>query len=323
MEILKFKPLLKSLVWGGEKIAPYKGIETGQEHIGESWEVSAVPGSESVIDGGSLDGLTLPEAVARCGASLVGGRVLAENGGAFPLLIKFIDASADLSIQVHPDDRLAAVRHDGSRGKTEMWYVVAAESGAHLYAGLKADLSPEEYVRRVGDGSITDVLARHEVAPGDVFFLPAGRIHAICSGCFIAEIQQNSDITYRIFDYNRPGLDGRPRQLHTDLAKDAIDYRVYPGYRTAYTPRKDAEVELVSCPYFTTSLLDLTASFRRDLSALDSFLVVMCLEGEGRVRTEWGRAELRRGETLLVPADAREVEFLPGGNGMKVLTSHA
>lgn len=300
MEIFKFKPILKTVVWGGEKIAPYKGIQTDQTHIGESWELSGVKGSESVIDGGALDGKTIADVFP----------------GEFPLLIKFIDAAGDLSIQVHPDDALAAVRHNGSKGKTEMWYVIDAEPGAHLYAGLKEEIGPEEYSRRVADGSIVDVLARHDVHKGDVFFLPAGRIHAICKGCFIAEIQETSDITYRIWDYNRPGLDGKPRQLHTELAKDAIDYKVYPDYRTSYEPAKDEEVVLVSCKHFTTSLYDLTRPFTRDIPG--EFLVVMCIEGSGYV----GNVPVRQGQTVLVLSSGNHVTFTPHGS-MKLLTSHA
>ena len=189
---LKFEPIFKTIVWGGEKIAPYKGVETEQEHIGESWELSGVKGNESVVANGALKGRTIADLVKEYKGRLVGEHVYANTGDEFPLLIKFIDALSDLSVQVHPNDELAAVRHNGSKGKTEMWYVVDAEPGAHLLAGMTEEITPEEYERRVADGTITEVLARHDVHPGDVFFLPAGRIHAICGGCFIAEIQQTS-----------------------------------------------------------------------------------------------------------------------------------
>ena len=330
---LKFRPILKTVVWGGEKIAPFKGIETDQHHIGESWELSGVHGNESVVTGGPWAGKTIAELVREYRGRLVGEKVYATTGDEFPLLIKFIDAMGDLSIQVHPNDELAARRHNGSKGKTEMWYVVAAEPGAHLLAGLTKEITPEEYARRVQDGTITEVLARHEVHAGDVFFLPAGRIHAICSGCFIAEIQQTSDITYRIWDYGRLGLDGKPREVHTELAKDAIDYKVYPSYRTDYTPAKDTEVTVVSCKYFTTSVLDMDGSFVKDLSGLDSFLVVMCVEGEGalcdseplyddegrRGPTKGHRTTLRQGETVLIPASSSAVRF---DGRMKLILSH-
>ena len=323
------------MVWGGKKIASYKGIETGQDHVGESWELSGVGGHESVVVNGAWRGRTITDLVKEYKGRLVGEKVYAETGDEFPLLCKFIDACDDLSIQVHPNDELAVTRHGESHGKTEMWYVVDAEPGACLYSGLKEEITPEEYEKRVADGTFTEVLARHEVQPGDVFFLPAGRIHTICSGCFVAEIQQTSDLTYRIYDYGRKGLDGKPRQLHTELAKEAIDYKVYPDYRTAYTAAKDAETGLVSCKHFTTSLFDLENTVRKDLAELDSFLVVMCLSGSGtltdsepvfdaegrRGPTKGHRIDIRQGETVLVPASSVGITFKPGEGGMKVLTS--
>jgi mannose-6-phosphate isomerase len=321
MTPLKFEPILKTIVWGGEKIAPYKGIETDQKHIGESWELSGVAGNESVVSEGPLKGKTIAELVKQYKGELVGEHVYENTGDEFPLLIKFIDALTDLSIQVHPNDELAAARHNGSKGKTEMWYVVAADKGAHLLAGLTKKITPEEYAAKVADGTITDVLARYDVHPGDVFFLPAGRIHAICGGCFIAEIQQTSNITYRIYDYGRLGLDGKPREVHTELAKDAIDYTVYPDYRTHYNPEKDEEQEVVSCPYFTTSIYDLTLPFAKDLSGIDSFMVVMCLEGEGTMEVDGEEVSVHQGETVLIPATADDLCFVPDGS-MKVLTSY-
>lgn len=316
---LKFRPIFKTLVWGGEKIAPYKGIETEQDHIGESWELSGVPGNESIVAEGPFAGRSITSLVQEFKGELVGQQVYERSGNQFPLLIKFIDAQKDLSIQVHPNDELAAQRH-GTNGKTEMWYVVDAQPGAALLSGLSKSITPEEYEARVADGSIVEVLARYPVKPGDVFFLPAGRIHAICSGCFIAEIQQTSDITYRIFDYNRPGLDGKPRQLHTQQAKDAIDYKVYADYRTNYTPAQDEEAELVSCPYFCTSLLDLTLPFAKDLSEIDSFLVAMCLSGSGTLEVDGTETPIGQGETVLIPASADDLCLVPDAC-MKVLLS--
>ena len=314
MEILQFKPILKPLVWGGEKIAPFKGLKTSLTHIGESWELSAYPGDVSVAEGGSFDGRDLDSMVKEFKGRLVGEKVYADNGDEFPLLIKFIDAAGDLSIQVHPDDALAARLHGPSfRGKTEMWYVVDAEPGACLYSGLSREITPEQYETMVEDGSITDALARHEVHPGDVFFLPAGRIHAICSGCFIAEIQQTSDLTYRLYDYKRIGLDGKPRQLHTEQAKLAIDYKVYPDYRTPYLPVKNKRVELVSCKYFTTSVFDLDAPVEEDLSGIDSFAVVMCIGGSGTVESDGSSVKVSRGATLLVPAENKKLRLVPDG----------
>jgi mannose-6-phosphate isomerase len=284
----KFRPIRKTLVWGTE-----------------DWVLSGVPGNESVVAEG-------PDA----------GRKITEIWpGEFPLLIKFIDAQRDLSIQVHPDDALAARRH-GCKGKTEMWYIIDARPGASLISGLKAPLTPDEYVRRVADDSITEVLASHSVSAGDVFFLPAGRIHAIGGGCRLAEIQQTSDITYRIYDYNRPGLDGKPRQLHTELAKDAIDYKVYDGYRTRYEPSVGKDVLLVDCKCFRTTLLDLDAPFAKPLRGCGDFLIVIGLEGEGGLRCGAEACRVAPGEAVLVPAaGGRELVLDPSGPKMKVLTT--
>ena len=320
MRPLRFTPQLKSLIWGGEKIAPYKGIRTEGRNIGESWELSGVKGNESVVAEGEYAGRTLPELIARFRGELVGEAVYERHGTEFPLLVKFIDARQDLSIQVHPDDRLAWMRHK-SNGKTEMWYVVAADKGAHLKSGFSKQLTPAEYERMVADHTLTDALCDYPVTAGDLFFLPAGRVHAICAGTFVAEIQQTSDITYRIYDYGRTGADGKPRELHTELAKDAIDYTVLPDYRTHYEAVQNSRVELVSCPYFTTSLLDLTVPETLDLADLDSFVVAICIEGRGTIADDSGETvPVHQGETVLIPASARSLAFTPDG-AMKLLTS--
>ena len=318
---LKFKPFLKTVVWGGDKIAAFKGITTDDHRIGESWELSGVPGKESVVSNGVLAGRDLTSLIEEYGAELVGEHVYACEDNAFPLLVKFIDARDDLSIQVHPDDALANERH-GTKGKTEMWYIVDAAKDASLLAGFTREITAEEYERRIADGTITEVLARHEVHPGDVFFLPAGRVHAICSGCFLAEIQESSDITYRIFDYNRPGLDGKPRELHTALAKDAIDFKVCPPYRTQWTEVPDTENVLADSKWFTTSQYCLTKPFYRDLRGIDSFMVVICIEGEGLLENNQAEVPLHPGETVLVPACSASATFKPCGDRLRLLTSY-
>ena len=319
---LKFRPILKSMVWGGEKIAPFKSISTDQHNIGESWELSGVKGNESVVANGEYAGKTISEMIREFKGSLIGKSNWEKTGEEFPLLIKFIDAKQDLSIQVHPDDELAARRHNGSKGKTEMWYVVDTDPGAHLIKKKKKAITPDEYVERVNNNTITDVLEDFSLQPGDVFFLPAGRIHSIGSGSFIAEIQQTSDITYRIYDFGRLGLDGKPRELHTELAKDAIDYKVYPDYKTHYTKSKDKENVLVDCKYFTTSLYELDKEYTLDLKALDSFLIMICIGGEGTVTDSEGNTEtLRKGETILIPASTESVKVVPEGN-IQFLTSY-
>ncbi len=315
----KFIPILKSPLWGGEKIATYKQIATDRQQIGESWELSGVEGDVSVVAEGPDAGKTLTELLARDKERLLGSRNYERFGTEFPLLIKFIDAREDLSIQVHPDDRLAWERHR-SKGKTEMWYVVAADEGAHLRSGFTRQVTPAEYEKSVADDTITDLLTDHEVRPGDVFFLPAGRIHSIGAGSFIAEIQQTSNITYRIYDFNRRDANGNLRELHTEQAKGAIDYSVEADYRTRYEAVKDRPVELVACPYFTTTLYDLTRPCEIDLAATDSFLVVMCIEGSGTLTDDQGSAmPLRQGETVLVPASAKS--SVSPQSSIKLLTS--
>lgn len=322
---LKFKPYLCTKVWGGEKIAPFKGIYTTRNRIGESWEISAVEGHVSVVENGPLAGKSLTDLMNEYGAALVGRKVFEKYGMEFPLLIKFIDAKDDLSVQVHPTDEQAARIRPDLKGKTEMWYVVGADKGAKLLSGLTQEITPEEYEEKVNDKTITDVLGRYDVHSGDVFFLPAGRIHAIGAGTFVAEIQQTSDITYRIYDYGRLGLDGKPRELHIEQAKAAIDYTVFPDYRTKYSKVKNEETPLVSCKYFTTNLFDIDKPVSKNLSALDSFVVVICVGGKGVLVDNEGdgsvhRIELHQGETLLVPATSSTIEFHPDGP-MTCLTS--
>lgn len=319
---LKFKNIFKTVVWGGEKIAPYKGVRTDLNNIGESWELSGVKGNESVVAEGALAGKTITELAEQFKGELLGEKVYARTGTEFPLLIKFIDARDDLSIQVHPDDALAGERHNGSKGKTEMWYVVQADENAHLMSGLTKHITPDEYAARIADNTITDVLHDYNVSAGDVFFLPAGRIHSIGTGCFIAEIQQTSDITYRIYDFGRTGLDGKPRELHTELSKAAIDYTVLDDYKTSYKEVRNEENEIVSCDYFTTSLFDLDKPVTVPVKARDSFLIVICTGGCGSLTdSEGNTVTLRQGETVLVPACTGSVTFTPC-ESLKLITSY-
>ena len=306
-----FKPILKDYIWGGTAIRPFKGLPPSEEIVAESWELSHVKGNNSVVANGLLEGRTIDELINQFGAKLCGEKVMQRFGATFPLLIKFLDARQDLSIQVHPDDKMAWERHR-SFGKTEMWYVVKAAPGAALYSGFSQQIDADEYVRRVGDNSITEVLKRYEVKEGDVFFLPAGRVHAVCAGCFIAEIQQTSDITYRIYDYNRTDATGKSRELHTGLAKEAIDYTVYPDYRTAYIPEPNKVVPLVQCPYFTANLLDLDLPNERDFAGLDSFIIYICIGGKAILRdNDSNEIAINRGQTVLFPAETRNITIAP------------
>ena len=316
----KFKPILKSMLWGGEKILPYKGIISDQKQIGESWEISGVKDNESVVAEGPDAGLKLPELLERDGAKLVGAANYERFGNEFPLLIKFIDARQDLSIQVHPNDEQAWERHQ-SKGKTEMWYVVDADPDSSLRSGFAKQVTPEEYEASIANNTITNLLAEYDIHAGDLFFLPAGRIHSIGAGAFIAEIQQTSNITYRIYDFNRVDANGNPRELHTEQSKAVIDYSVQDDYRTHYKAEDNKRVELVSCPYFTTSLYNLTEQQEIDLSSLDSFVIIICTEGEGKITDNNGEEiQMRQGESILVPATATALRVIPNGK-MKILTS--
>ena len=298
----KFTPILKNTIWGGTKIAPFKNIQTQLRKVGESWEISGVPGNETIVSGGPYAGRNLNDLVAEQKEALVGKANYERFGNEFPLLIKFIDARDDLSIQVHPTDEIAH-RQGRERGKTEMWYLMPSEPEATLLCGLKKHITPDEYKRMVSEKTIVDAIARYPVHEGDCFFLPAGRIHAIGSGCFLAEIQQTSDVTYRIYDFDRHDDLGRPRELHTELAAESINYDVLPDYQTHYTPAKNQRVQLVECPYFTTSVYDLDQPINLDYTSLDSFVILIGLSGAGIVTEADGtRFVLRAGETILLPA---------------------
>ena len=305
--MFKFSPILKNTIWGGTKIAPFKNIHTQLRKIGESWEVSGVPGNETVVSEGPYAGRKLNDLVAELKEQLVGRANYERFGNEFPLLIKFIDARDDLSIQVHPTDEIAH-RQGRERGKTEMWYLMPSEPDAILLCGLRKQITPEEYKQMVSEKTIVDAIARYPVKEGDCFFLPAGRIHAIGSGCFLAEIQQTSDVTYRIYDFDRHDDLGRPRELHTELAAESINYEVLPDYQTHYTPQKDQGVQLVECPYFTTSVYDLTEPMTIDYSELDSFVILIGLSGAGIVtEADGSRFVLRAGETVLLPATTTQL----------------
>jgi len=314
-----FEPNLHTIVWGGSRLTLWKGM-AAQEHIGESWEVSAVEGSPSVVANGTLAGRTLPEVVAMAPEMILGRAVARKYDGQMPLLVKFIDARKDLSIQVHPNDEMAGRIH-GKNGKTEMWYILDAEPGASIYSGFKRTISADEYKRMVEDGTIVEALAKYEAHAGDVFYIPAGRVHAICSGILLAEIQQSSDVTYRIFDYNRPGLDGKPRELHTDLAAQALNYKVESRYRTAYSVKSNKANRVVETAYFSARVTEIGQRFHRDLKKYDSFIIMMCLKGDCRIRIrETGDGiVLREGFSCLIPAAIADYDIEPMGASTRVL----
>lgn len=320
---LKFEPILKQTLWGGDKIIPFKHLNETLPNVGESWEVSAVEGSESVVANGADKGYTLPEMVRKYKEELVGEANYARFGNKFPLLIKFIDAKLDLSIQVHPGDELAKKRHH-SFGKNEMWYVIAADKGAKLISGFAEEITPKEYKDRVHNGTFAEVLQTCAIEPGDVFYVPAGRVHGIGAGAFVAEIQQTSDITYRIFDYNRKDKDGKSRELHTSQAMDAINFSdVQDDFRTEYERVQNEPVEMVASPYFTTSVYDMTEEITCDYSELDSFVIFICVEGSCRLTDDnQNEITLRAGETVLLPAAVQEVTIVPEGQRVKLLETY-
>ena len=307
MKPYKFEPYLKTTLWGGYQIAPFKGIFTAQPNIGESWEISGVPGHESVaIDRGLVDdidmGLTLTQLIDKYKGLLVGNKVYKHFGNKFPLLVKFIDSRQDLSVQVHPNDELAMERH-GCAGKTEMWYVIKSDVGAKIYSGLRKSITPDDYERLVsadneenGENPMASVIATHEAHDGDLYFLPAGRLHAIGAGNFLAEIQETSDITYRVYDFGRKDAHGKPRELHIQEARDAIDYQVWPEYRSSYDSTKPIS-QLLNCPHVIVHRVVVQVASQVDFKT-DSFVVVMCLWGEANING----VHIHQGETILVPA---------------------
>ncbi len=308
---LKFAPIYKDKIWGGKKIKSVLHKDYGDlPNCGESWELSGVDENVSVVINGYLAGNDLNELIEVYMGDLVGETIYEHFGNEFPLLIKFIDANDDLSIQVHPNDEMAAERHN-SYGKTEMWYVIQADKGAKLQSGFNQQVDQELYLEKLEKVELTDILNFEEVTSGDVFFIPAGRVHAIGKGILLAEIQQTSDITYRIYDYDRRDDKGNTRELHTDLALDAIDYTVFTEYKSKYERKVNESVELVSCQYFTTNVLEFSKLVEKDYHKLDSFVIYICLDGELIVETELGNETLNLGETILLPATIESVTLKP------------
>ena len=299
---LKFVPICKEKIWGGEKIKNYLNKNTGKlPNCGESWEISGVPDEISVIFNGFLKGNNLSEIVEIYMGDLVGEKIFGKFGNDFPLLVKFIDAKEKLSIQVHPGDEMAEERH-GLYGKTEMWVVIQADEGAQLISGFNRPLKKEDYLDYFNSGRLEEILNYENVKAGDVFFIPAGRIHAICEGILLAEIQQTSDLTYRIYDFNRTDEHGNHRELHTELALDAIDFNLKDSGRVEYSAIDNSSTTLVKCPYFTTNVLPLTAKIEKDFTEIDTFVIYMCIEGDYILSWDEGSLPVKKGETVLIPA---------------------
>lgn len=305
-----FKPILKQTIWGGDKIAPFKEIDSDLDNVGESWELSGVAGSESVVADGPDASLTLPELIDRYGADLMGHINYNKFGNRFPLLIKFIDAREDLSVQVHPDDDMAR-KYGEPNGKTEMWFVLGAETGARLANGFTHPVNADDYESLVTSGEIENVLNFVKIKPGDTYFIPAGRVHAIGAGAFVAEIQQTSDATYRLYDYHRKDKNGNERELHTALAKEAVNFSDTDGYPVKYTPLENIPVNLVRSPFFTTNILNASHEMMRDYSENDSFVALIVTAGSAEITDQERTMHVHQGQTLLIPASAKGILIKP------------
>lgn len=320
---LTFETIFKDKIWGGQKINTILGKDFSPlPNCGETWEVSDVDGNLSVVDEGSLKGKSLHELVEQYKGELVGNHVYEKYGNRFPLLVKFIDANDDLSIQVHPDDKLAAERKSGF-GKTEMWYIMQADKDAKLNSGFNREVTKDEYVKAVADNTIQDLLNMETAQPGDVFFLPAGRVHYIGKGLLLAEIQQTSDTTYRIYDFDRvDATTGQKRELHTELAVDAINYHHYDDYKTQYEKKLNESINAVTSDYFVTNVLNFNEEVEHDYTHIDSFVILICVAGALTIEAPGGYSvPLKMGQCALIPASVDNVTLVPDGD-MTVLETY-
>jgi mannose-6-phosphate isomerase len=308
---LRFHPIYKPLIWGGEKLRECYGKTDAPEKTGESWEISQVEDNISLVSNGFLEGKSLEDVIQKYKGELLGQRVFERFGNRFPLLTKFIHSNDDLSIQVHPGDEYAA-EHHGENGKTEMWYILDSEKDAQLIVGFNKDINRDIMLEKLNDGSLKEVLHFEKVSEGDVIFLPEGRIHALGPGIVLAEIQQTSDMTYRIYDWDRVGVDGKPRELHIEHALNVLDYKAYTSYKTSYQSQLNAPVNLVECPYFSTQLIQIDKKLDLDYTTLDSFVVYMCLDGDLDIQYDGeDRTHLVKGDTILIPAAIKDLSLIP------------
>jgi len=307
---LLFSPRLKDKIWGGTKLKSIFGKAATSDKLGESWELSGYEGDESVVMNGPLAGNDLRELIEVYMGDLVGDKVFEEHGHSFPLLFKLIDANENLSIQVHPGDEVAADRHH-SYGKTEMWYVVDADPGAELIIGFKEDCSRDTYLDALDNDTVEELLQHVPVSKGDVFFIPAGLVHAIGKGVVVAEIQQSSDVTYRIYDFKRKDDQGNERELHTDEALDVIDFSASRSPKTPYKAELNALTPLITCEYFNTGILRFNTPLERNYSTIDSFVAYMCLEGVVEIRWNEEVLKVKAGDTVLIPAVIDSVKLIP------------
>ncbi|GAB4287046.1 MAG: class I mannose-6-phosphate isomerase [Marinilabiliales bacterium] len=314
---LIFKPIYKEKIWGGNALEKYFNRSIPFENCGESWEISGVQDNISVVENGFLKGNNLQELIEVYMGDIVGEWVYKKFGIEFPLLIKFIDAKDILSLQVHPGDEYARKKHK-AYGKTEMWYVIDAEANSTIITGFKKKIDKQKLIKHLEENTVIDVLNFEKVKPGDVFFIPSGRVHAIGKGVFLAEIQQVSDITYRLYDWNRKDQNGNLRELHLDHALDVIDFEIPESYRTNYLLNKNTDNQLIYCEYFRTNLIDFDTVINKNKTFLDSFIIYMCLEGTFRLAYNNEEIVINKGQTVLVPAVIENFKLIPEKN-VKVL----
>ncbi len=303
---IKFEPILKEKIWGGNKLKDLFNKDSKSNHIGESWEISGVEGSISVVANGPLKGKTLNELLITYQEKLMGNKIYQQFGAEFPLLIKYIDAKTALSVQLHPNDELAKKRHN-SFGKTEMWYIMQGDKDANINVGFTHSISKEEYLNHLNQNSLTDILNFEKVEKGDSVFINTGKVHAIGAGVVLAEIQQTSDITYRIYDWDRVDDEGNARELHTDLALDAIDFEKKDDYQLLYDKKINQSNQLASCAYFTTNFIPVEGEITKDYSGVDSFVIFMCVEGSATITVDGNAEHIKMGETVLIPAENKQV----------------
>ena len=304
---LKFRPILKEKIWGGQKLKTLLNKPSNLPNVGESWEISDVEGDTSIVSNGSLQGQSLKDILVTYASDLIGHKNHKQFGNKFPLLIKFIDAKADLSIQLHPNDELAGKRHN-SFGKTEMWYVMQADTDSNLIVGFNQDMTADKYLSHLENKTLTEILNFDTVKRGDTYFIEVGRVHAIGAGVMLAEIQQTSDITYRVYDWDRTDDDGNERELHNDLAIDAFDFNMPDNFRVDYNTDANVSNNMVSCPYFTTNYITINQTIEK-VNAQDSFIIYMCVDGEATIITKVGSETINKGETILIPACIKDFEI--------------
>ena len=304
---LKFQPILQYRIWGGEKLKTHFNKDSEQEKVGESWEISSVEGNETTVLEGPFSDLTLKELIRQFRGEILGAKVFDRFGEQFPLLVKIIDAKTPLSIQVHPGDLKAKERH-GSMGKNEMWYVMQAEEGAELVMGFNKEISRSEYEGHIQNNTLEKIVNHEKVKSGDSFFIRSGFIHAIGAGVVLAEIQQSSDITYRLYDYDRVDIKtGLKRELHNDLALDVIDFNTDVESKLDYEEVLNESVNLLESNYFTTNIINMDSNVHRDYSNLDSFVIYLCVSGNLSISCQDKKYELKTGESIFIPAVINDI----------------